>query len=279
MSPDTVRVGVLGCASIAWRRTLPAMAGVPAIRLVAMASRDRAKAESFAARFGGEPIDGYERLLDRDDVDAVYLPLPTGLHREWAARALSAGKHVLSEKPLATSFAEASALVTQARERGLRLWENFMFLYHGQHTAVRKLLADGVIGELGTFSAAFGIPPLPDTDVRYRPELGGGALLDVGVYPSRAAQLFLGEGVEVVGSALRRGPARRAQPEPGFGGGEHGQRGSAAGVDLGGRALPRAAARGTPQLSFGFPPRVRSTYAPWGSSRPLSLGRPFPPPA
>jgi predicted dehydrogenase len=235
------------------------MAGVPRIELVAMASRDPAKARSFAARFGAVPIDGYERLLDRDDIDAVYLPLPTGLHHEWASRALAAGKHVLSEKPLATSLAEATALVTEARRRGLRLMENFMFLYHAQHTAVRKLVADGVIGALGTFSAAFGIPPLPATDVRYRPELGGGALLDVGVYPIRAAQLFLGDEVEVVGAALRR------------------DRGT--GVDLGGSALLRDAAGVTAELTFGFTYGYRSAYALWGSAGRLSLDRAFTPPA
>jgi NDP-hexose-3-ketoreductase len=257
MAEGVVRLGVLGCAGIAWRRTLPAVTGVPSLRVVAVASRDAGKADRFAARFGGEAVVGYERLLDRTDVDAVYLPLPTGLHHEWATRALAAGKHVLSEKPLATSLAEARALVTLARERGLRLMENFMFLYHSQHTAVRKLVADGVVGEPRVFSAAFGIPPLPDTDVRYRPELGGGALLDVGVYPIRAAQLFLGSGITVVGSSLNHGR----------------------GVDLAGSALLRDAAGVTAELSFGFVHGYRSTYALWGSDGRVSLDRAFTPPA
>src|SRR5204863_9324953 len=136
-------------------------------------SRDGDRARSVARQYGCAAVEGYEALLDRPDVDAVYLPVPTGLHAVWTARALQAGKHVLAEKPLATTREEASELGALARSRDLVLMENYMFVHHSQHRAVRDLVDGGAIGELRVFSAAFGFPPGPATDIRYRPELGG----------------------------------------------------------------------------------------------------------
>ncbi|GHH78966.1 oxidoreductase [Streptomyces sulfonofaciens] len=263
MAPHTtgapLRIGVLGCADIAWRHTLPAMGRVPEVRLTAVASRDPAKAERFTARFGGAAVQGYEALVDRPDVDAVYVALPTGLHHTWARRALTAGKHVLVEKPLATGLAEAEDLVATAAGHGRWIMDGFMFLHHSQHAAVRRLLDDGAIGEPRLFSSAFGIPPRDPGDVRYRPELGGGALLDVGVYTVRAAQLFLGEELTVAGSVLRRDTGR--------------------GIDLGGNALLLSAAGVPAELSFSFQSAYRSTYAIWGSEGRISLQRAYTPPA
>jgi NDP-hexose-3-ketoreductase len=178
-----VRIGVLGCADIAWRRMLPAMATVPGISIAAVSSRSPEKARRFADEFGAQPYTDHEAVLTSDDIDAVYLPLPTGMHADWAKKALAAGKHVLCEKPLTVTYPQAAELVAEAGRAGLRLMENFMFLHHSQHEEVRRTLTAGTIGELRTVNAAFGIPPLTPTDVRYDPALGGGALLDVGVYP------------------------------------------------------------------------------------------------
>jgi NDP-hexose-3-ketoreductase len=253
-----VRVGVLGCADIAGRRMLPAMAGRPEIEISAVASRDLAKAEGFAGRFGGDPVRGYEALLERTDVDAVYIPLPAGLHAEWIMRSLAAGKHVLCEKPLVTAHDDAVKAVARARERGLLLMESFMFLRHSQHAEVRRLVAEGAIGDLRTFTGDFGIPPLPDGDIRYQAELGGSALLDVGVYPVRAAQLFLGPGVEVAGAYLRMDPEHK--------------------VDVAGNALLYDAEGVSAQLGFGFTHAYRSCYALWGSSGRIFVDRAFTPP-
>jgi NDP-hexose-3-ketoreductase len=256
--PTTLRIGVMGCANVAGRHTLPAIGRVAGVEVTAIASRDRDKAGAFAERFGGEPVEGYERLLGRPDVDAVYIALPTGLHHEWALRALHAGKHVLVEKPLTTGLAEATELVTTARKRGLWLMENFMFLHHSQHAAVRELVEQGRIGEPRAFTGVFGIPPLDASDVRYRADLGGGALLDVGVYPVRAARLFLGEELSVLGSVLRTDPE--------------------SGVDLEGGAL-LCTPEGVPaQLTFGFRSSYRSMYALWGSTGHIELERAFTPP-
>ncbi|MFJ9445103.1 Gfo/Idh/MocA family protein [Kitasatospora sp. NPDC101235] len=255
----TVRIGVLGTASIAWRRTLPAFAEVPGLELAAVASRELASAERFTERFGGTPVEGYQRLLERPDVDAVYLPLPTGLHHEWVARALRAGKHVLAEKPLTDSARHTRELVALARERGLLLRENLMFTHHHRHQEVRRLLADGAIGELQSLTAVFGIPPLPATDVRYRPELGGGALLDVGVYPVRAARLLLGDDLRVVGARLRTAAAD--------------------GVDVAGAALLSTPDGVTAQLAFGFEHHYRNAYELWGSTGRMVVDWAFTPPA
>ncbi|GAB3258860.1 Gfo/Idh/MocA family protein [Kineosporia babensis] len=258
MSAPAVRVGVLGCASIALRRMLPAMQETRQIEIVAVASRDADRAVQFATRFGCAGVVGYDALLARDDVEAVYIPLPSGLHAHWAARALAAGKHVLSEKPLTGEQAVAEQLVQQARSQNLRLTENFMFLHHHQHRAVRDLLAAGRIGRLQVFSASFGIPQLPAQDVRYNPSLGGGALLDVGVYPLRAASYFLGGSLQVLGAVLRRDPVT--------------------GVDVAGHVLLTTPEGISAELSFGFEHAYRSGYSLWGSSGRLSLDRAFTPP-
>jgi NDP-hexose-3-ketoreductase len=254
-----IRVGVLGCANIAWRRTLPAFEASTTATVVAVASRDPRKAERFAVRFGAAPVVGYTALLERTDVDAVYLPLPTGLHAHWVTEALRAGKHVLAEKPLATTASEAAGLIDLAAERDLVLMENRMFAYHTQHEEVRKLVANGELGELRTMHAAMTIPPLPDDDPRYRAELGGGALLDVGFYPLHAALLLLAEPLRVVGADLYRHPERD--------------------VDVRGAVLLRDANGVTAHLTFGMEHSYRTAYELTGSQARLVLERAFTPPS
>ncbi|MEU9155374.1 Gfo/Idh/MocA family oxidoreductase [Streptomyces sp. NPDC048417] len=246
--PDTpVRIGVLGAASIARRRMLPAFAAHPATEVVAIASRTPDRAAELTARYGGTPFSRYEDVLRPDNgVDAVYVPLPIALHAHWTERALLSDKHVLAEKPLTDDPAKAVELVRLARDRGLALMENVLFLQHSQHAAAARLLGEGVIGELRAFSAAFAIPPTPETDIRHRPELGGGALLDVGYYPVRAAMHLVGPELEVVGAMTRTCPERL--------------------VDTAGGALLRRVLDGVPvQLTWGMEHFYRSCYEYWGS--------------
>lgn len=254
-----VRIGVLGCADIARRRMLPAIAGRPELELAAVASRDPDRAAKVAADHGCAAVTGYQRLLDEQDgIDAVYVPLPTALHAQWARRALLAGKHVLVEKPLAIEPATAQAVVALARARGLVLMENFMFLHHRQQAEIRGLLADGAIGELRSMSAVFGIPPRPPLDIRYVAELGGGAVLDQGVYPLRLAQYFLGPDLAVVGACLRMDLAR--------------------GVDVAGAVLLVSPSGVTAQLTFGMDHGYRSSYRLWGAAGQIVVERAFTPP-
>ncbi|MET8756028.1 Gfo/Idh/MocA family oxidoreductase [Streptomyces sp. NPDC004667] len=255
MPPTPLRLGLLGCGDIAARRTLPALTRTPALTLAAVAARDPDRAAAFAARFGGEPVASYEELLARPDVTAVYLCLPTMLHAGWAERALRAGKHVLVEKPLATRGADAERLYALARSRSLVLLENFMFLHHGTQRTVSALLEAGTLGTLRSLSAAFTIPPRPEGDTRHDPALGGGALLDSGVYPLRAALRFLGTGLSVAGAVLR-----------------HDDR---LGVDLSGAALLAAPDGATAQLRFGMEHHYRSWYEIQGSEGSLSVEHVF----
>lgn len=252
-----MNIGVLGCADIAWRMVIPAMKRVEGVRLVAVASRDEAKARRFAERFDCDPVVGYDELLGRSDVDAVYIPLPSALHVPWALDALKAGKHVLVEKPLATTLSGAREVVDLAATTGLTVVEGFMFLHHSQHQAVAQLVADGQIGAVREFEAVFGIPGLPKDNFRNQPELGGGALLDIGVYPVRSAQLFLGDSLSVAGAALT------------FDGG----------VDVDGAALLRTEDGRIARLGFGMRHGYRCTYTLWGALGRITVERAFTTPA
>ncbi len=253
-----IRFGVLGCADIAWRRTLPALAADPGIQVAAIASRDLDKARRFTERFGGESVLGYGELLKRADIDAVYIPLPALLHAEWIEKALLAGKHVLAEKPLTADRKQTESLVQLAADRELVLLENFMFLHHSQHARVAAELAAGTIGTIRTLSARFTIPPKPPSDIRYRADVGGGALLDIGVYPIRTALHYLGPTVEVLGASVRVDRKR--------------------GVTVSGSALLGTADGVTAHLVFGMEHSYCSSYEIHGSDGRLSLDRAFTPP-
>ncbi|MFJ9586611.1 Gfo/Idh/MocA family protein [Streptomyces acidicola] len=254
-----LRVGVMGCAGIAVRRMLPAFEACPDIEIAAVASRDEAKARQVAERFGCRPVHGYAELLEQDDIQAVYVPLPAALHAEWTEAALTAGRHVLAEKPLTTDRHRTGELLDLARTRGLVLMENVMFVHHHRHEEVRRLVAEGAIGELRAFHAAFTIPPLPDGDIRYNAELGGGALADVGVYPLRAALHFLGHDLDLVGARLVQGPGRQ--------------------VETSGAALLSTPGTVTAQITFGMEHAYRSSYELWGSEGSITVDRAFTPPA
>ncbi|MBB5958555.1 NDP-hexose-3-ketoreductase [Saccharothrix tamanrassetensis] len=259
ISPDQrLRVGVVGCAEIAWRRTLPAMVANPDIEVVAIASRDGRRAKEFTDRFGGVPIEGYGELIDRADVDAIYNPLPLLLHAEWTERALEAGKHVLVEKPMTDSHKESSRLIDLAGSRGLVLMENYMFLHHSQHGEVRRMLDSGAIGELRGFSAAFTFPPKPAGDIRYQPGVGGGAFLDFGGYPVKVAMYFLGKHLRVGGAVFR----------------EHREFGAV----LSGEVLLYTPGGVTAQLTFGMEHSYRNSYRLTGSTGRLLLDWVFTPP-
>ena len=207
-----LRIGVLGCASIARRSMIPAILELGGhFELAGIASRDSAKVALFAAEFGCDAYGSYAQLVAAPDVDALYIPLPSGLHKEWINQAQLAGKHVYAEKSIATCYADASDMVARARANGLALMEGYMFQYHSQHLVVKKLLASGAIGELRHFHSSFGFPPLPDGDFRYDDELGGGVLLDAAGYPLRALNFLLGEQFEVKAAALHHDAVKGTQ--------------------------------------------------------------------
>jgi predicted dehydrogenase len=198
--PPPVGWGVLGASSrVAQLAMLPALAASPKARLVAVASRSTPVNRTFGAE---RAYGSYEELLADAAVDAVYLPLPNGLHAEWAIKAAEAGKHVLCEKPLACSADEARRMAAVFESRGLLLAEAYMTPFHPRSTVLEDVLRSGQLGELRFAHTSFtGTLPVDDNH-RWRPELGGGVLLDLGIYclaPLLVAAQRLP--VEVVGSA------------------------------------------------------------------------------
>jgi predicted dehydrogenase len=181
---DKLRWGVLGVAKIN-DRVLPAFATAADTQLLAIASRDADRAKAAAAAVNIPKVHvGYEAVLADPDVDAIYIPLPNALHAEWARKAADAGKHVLCEKPLAPTAAEAADVVAHCRAKNVRIMDGFMWPHHARTAVLKKLIDDGAIGAVRHVASAFTFPLALDApNVRLRPDLAGGSLLDVGCYP------------------------------------------------------------------------------------------------
>lgn len=195
---EPIRWGVLGVASIAVRTVIPAIQNARGARLVAIASRTPARAAEAAARLGVRPYGSYEALLADSEVDAVYIPLPNALHREWTIRSAAAGKHVLCEKPLGLTAQEGREMIAACRVHGVHLMEAFMYRFHPRTAKVAQLAASGTVGELRLVRAAFTFTIRePQTNIRFSPELGGGSLYDVGCYGVNISRMLLGEPAEV----------------------------------------------------------------------------------
>lgn len=189
-----LRWGILSTAHIASHRMLPAFARSATNTVVAVASRDPARAQAFAARFGIPRAHGaYDALLTDPDVEAIYNPLPNGLHREWTIRAAASGKHVLCEKPLGVDAADAQAIVEACAREGVVLQEAFMYRFHPQFARLRVLLQDGVGGRPWLVRAWFTFTVTSATNIRLNATLGGGGLLDVGCYAVNISRMILGE--------------------------------------------------------------------------------------
>jgi xylose dehydrogenase (NAD/NADP) len=186
-----IRWGVLGAAWISDRALLAALREAAGSELLAIASRDPARAREQAARHGVPRVHAdYAALLADPDVDAVYVPLPNSLHLPWTQRALAAGKHVLCEKPLALNATEACEMAESARASGRLLMEAAMYRFQPRMRALVDALAGA---EIRHVSASFAFPIAAGDNYRLRPELGGGALLDVGFYVADVARWLLGE--------------------------------------------------------------------------------------
>lgn len=201
---DKIRIGVMGCASIAGRSMIPAIKKLSEqYVLVGIASRDPKKAELWGHRFDCEAIYGYDALIAREDIDAIYMPLPTGLHAEWIMKSLKAGKHVYAEKSIALSYADSELFVNTAKDAGLVLMEGYMFLYHSQQQRILELIDSGAIGEIRHFCASFGFPPLDADNFRYDKNIGGGAIMDCAGYVIRAASLLLRQRLTVQAASVK----------------------------------------------------------------------------
>jgi xylose dehydrogenase (NAD/NADP) len=192
-----MRLGVLSTANIN-RKVIPGAQESPEVELIAVASRNDAKAAAYAHEWNIPAAHGsYEALLANPDVDAVYISLPNSLHVEWSIRALEAGKHVLCEKPLARGPDEVARAFDAAERNGRILMEAFMYRHHPQTIHWKQLVDDGAIGELRMIRSSFSFPLDDPNDVRALPELQGGGLMDVGCYCVSGSRLVAGEPVRV----------------------------------------------------------------------------------
>jgi len=182
--------------------TIPALLAAEHAELVAVASRDYQKAEEVRASFNLPKAYGsYDLLLSSSEIDAVYLPLPNGLHAEWAIKALTAGKHVLCEKPFSANVNEAIAVASAARQMGRQVMEGFMWRFHPQHERALHLVREGIIGPVRQVRATFSFMMGREPNVRWDPALAGGATADVGCYTVSAARAYFGS--EPLGAMAR----------------------------------------------------------------------------
>ena len=188
---DKVRWGVLGCADFARRRAIPAMLRSQSVELVGVASRSPEKAEEFRAEFS-LPLaySSYEQMMEDPEIQAVYVPLPNGLHGKWTMEAADHRKHVLCEKPFASSAAEARLVAEFAMRRNVRVMEAFMWPFHSQHERAKGAIRDGAIGVVRCVRASFSFPIPRKPNFRLRPELAGGSVMDIGCYPISAARYY-----------------------------------------------------------------------------------------
>ncbi len=208
-----IRIGIISPSEIAFRRFLPALSKVQDFTFVGVAvannqewcgvnesilRKEYEKAEKFILQYGGKIFTSYQEMIEMDDIDALYVPLPPALHYQWAMKGLLANKHVLVEKPATTLLSETKALISLAKKKHLALHENYMFAFHDQIKVIDEIIADKEIGDVRLYRISFGFPQRAMNDFRYNKKLGGGALLDCGGYTIKYASMLLGDSAKII---------------------------------------------------------------------------------
>ena len=197
-----VKWGILSTAEIN-RAVIPGAKASPKVDLVAVASRDRQRAERYAREWGIErAYDSYDELLADAEIEAVYVSLPNTLHCEWSIRAVEAGKHVLCEKPMSRHPADVEAAFDAAARAERILMEAFMYRHNPQTKRLAELVAEGAIGELRVIRSAFSYGLYDTANIRLRTDVEGGSLMDVGCYCVSGSRVLGGEPETVYGQAL-----------------------------------------------------------------------------
>ncbi len=206
----TVRWGILSTADIGMAKVTPAIQRAADCEVVAIASRDGDAAAAAAAQLGIPAGYGsYDELLAAGDVDAVYIPLPNDMHAEWTIKAAAAGKHVLCEKPLAMTAAQAEEMASACAEAGVKLAEAFMYRHHPSWLEAVRLVRNGAIGELQAVQSWFSYYNDDPANIRNRPEHGGGALMDIGCYSINLSRMLFAAEPARIEAAVRRDAAMR----------------------------------------------------------------------
>lgn len=190
-----MRIGLLGASKIAVDCVIKPAAIMPQVQITGVAARDMKRAQAYADENGiAKAHASYDALLSSDDIDLVYIALPVSHHAHWSIKALKAGKHVLCEKPFAMNLEEAKQVLAVATQCGKRIIEAFHYRYHPAFQTCIDWIVSGKIGEIQSIDTTFSAP-IPDngTDIRFRPELGGGAMMDLGCYTINWLQAILGK--------------------------------------------------------------------------------------
>jgi predicted dehydrogenase len=203
-----VRWGVLSTADIGMAKVTPAIGQADNCEVVAIASRSLEQAEAAAEQLGIPGFFGsYEALLEADEVDAVYIPLPNNLHHKWTIKAAAAGKHVLCEKPIALTSSEAEEMAAACDEAGVKLEEAFMYRHHPTWVEAVRLLGSGAIGDLQGVQTWFSYFNDDPSNIRNRIENGGGAIMDIGCYNINLSRMLFESGPSRIEASVRRDPA------------------------------------------------------------------------
>ncbi len=252
-----INIGILGAANIATRSVIPALCSLKeTYTFSSIASRNEESLKTLKNSYHIQTYTSYKKLLEEANIDAVYIPLPTGLHYPWVKSALEKKLHVLVEKSLATTHEESQELNTLAKKNNLVLLENFQFRCHPQYKFLVDIINSKELGELRCLRASFGFPPFASKDnIRYKPELGGGALLDAGAYTTKISQLLLGEDLKVRAASLHYD--------------------SSLGVSLYGGAYLENQQGISSQIAFGFDNQYQCGIELWGSKGLLKTNRLF----
>lgn len=216
--------------------------------------RESNKAQTFIDAFGGKIYQGYQTLIESDDIDAIYLPLPPALHYKWAKLALENGKHVFVEKPSTCYLKDTEDLIAIAKDNGLALHENYMFVFHNQIKELNDIISEGSkVGKPRLYRITFGFPRRALNDFRYNKTLGGGALLDAGGYTMRYATELLGPTAKVTTAQVNYDPDFE--------------------VEIFGSATMVNDEGLTAQLAFGMDNDYRCDIEVWGSKGTITSGR------
>ena len=250
---EKVRIGILGCANIAAKYAIKAFQSIDNADVISIASRDYSKAKEWALRFNIRAEESYDSLISNKDIDAIYIPLPIGLHKEWILKAAKEKKHIICEKSLAESFDSAKEIASCCKSNGVVLYESFMCDFHPQHAKVLSLIEEGKIGKLLVFQSYFGFPPLAKDNIRYNKQLGGGSLNDVGAYTVfMSRKIFSDEPLSVNCTMFYDND-----------------------VDFSGSAKLVFSDRKIALLSFSFDAIYQNNYSVWGTKGLLKIGRAY----
>ena len=199
-----MQIGVLGAARITPLALINPAKGNAEVVVAALAARDVTRAQVFAAKYGITRVhDSYEALITDPNVDAVYIPLPNGLHGKWTAAALAAGKHVLCEKPFTANAVEAREIAELASKSDRVVMEAFHYRYHPLTLRVEEIIASGELGKLQRVEVAFCFPLPKFSDIRYNYSLAGGATMDAGCYAVHMLRMLGGSTPEVVSAQAK----------------------------------------------------------------------------